>query len=684
MCQKRGRDLVSCNCGQCRVHRLARLPAAECQLSQLRALRFTRVARWFSLGWAFGQSQGNEDSHGPCSDTLSHYRGCMPERSFWQGELAQAPAQKDQTFSCTGHGLARGTTCHWKWGEWWAAYLSFTATLDAGPTIAVFPSQDTAHRPENVWLPVSSVGNPQHALWRCSSTWFMSTMPAVPEERRHWTPHAGCFERLPGCAQTYLERSVDEVGGECSKWNAWQHDEKSGLLRFLGIWSGFASSVSYAVMWDLPWHAQHDFFPGRLPGTTAEGFYKYREPLLIMALSWISGAHSIAARACHRKQDRFSCLYHVKRCQERFAQALIILDACMTEDKFVLDMLRNQRKMLNSALECDAVNLMPLPRAEVGNASTRNDMIITMRNLDSQITSMSMAAEPEAAIHQLSSSSRLILEQAGASPSAADIAGCELCLGSIRNKLHDASLRVQVRYFMEVIRLSAVKIAVSATADGTYGTQNMQNRLATLHMCFQILHVDVSLKRLRAAAKRLQWSWQLEEAEALLEEHGLQSSGLNGQTWWGVSRQANYGKISMPLLSVCLWKLCQGTPIATRQSVEGPACKKQRAFAVKSQGLRPIWISKTWGILCPRHPNTSQHIEITSASRSHTRCTTSMTQWDTPLLHQWCFLGVLLHAILRHPAWWGFPMDFPWSKLALPEKVSKCSFPVYFMNPLLR
>ena len=315
-------------------------------------------------------------------------------------------------------------------------------------------------------------------------------------------------------------------------------------------------------------------------------FYKYREPLLIMALSWISGAHSIAARACHRKQDRFSCLYHVKRCQERFAQALIILDACMTEDKFVLDMLRNQRKMLNSALECDAVNLMPLPRAEVGNASTRNDMIITMRNLDSQITSMSMAAEPEAAIHQLSSSSRLILEQAGASPSAADIAGCELCLGSIRNKLHDASLRVQVRYFMEVIRLSAVKIAVSATADGTYGTQNMQNRLATLHMCFQILHVDVSLKRLRAAAKRLQWSWQLEEAEALLEEHGLQSSGLNGQTWWGVSRQANYGKISMPLLSVCLWKLCQGTPIATRQSVEGPCVQKTASICSKISGSK--------------------------------------------------------------------------------------------------
>ena len=171
----------------------------------------------------------------------------------------------------------------------------------------------------------------------------------------------------------------------------------------------------------------------------------------------------------------------MKRCQERFAQALIILDACMTEDKFDLNLLRTQRKMLNFALECDAVNWIPLHLAEVENASTRNDMIITMRHSDSQIPSMAMAAEPETAIHQLSSSSRLILEQAGATDRAADIAGCELCLGSIRNKLYDASLRVQVRYFMEAIRLFAVKIAVSATADDNYGKQN---RLANSRGCF--------------------------------------------------------------------------------------------------------------------------------------------------------------------------------------------------------
>lgn len=54
-----------------------------------------------------------------------------------------------------------------------------------------------------------------------------------------------------------------------------------------------------------------------------------------------------------------------------------------------------------------------------------------------------------------------------------------------------------------------------------------------------------------------------------------------------------------PFVSLSLEALPRRTPIATRQSVEGPACKKQRAFAVKSQGLSPIRISKT-----PRHPNT--------------------------------------------------------------------------------
>ena len=92
---------------------------------------------------------------------------CRSEASgkvSWVGRQQHITAQKDQTFPCTGHGLPRRTTCHSKWGEWWAAYLSFTATLDAGPTITVFPSQDTTHRPENIWLPVSLVGNPQHAI----------------------------------------------------------------------------------------------------------------------------------------------------------------------------------------------------------------------------------------------------------------------------------------------------------------------------------------------------------------------------------------------------------------------------------------------------------------------------------------------------------------------------------------
>ena len=78
--------------------------------------------------------------------------------------------------------------------------------------------------------------------------------------------------------------------------------------------------------------------------------FKYREALLIMALSWISRAH------CSKSLPSEARPVLMKRCQERFAQALIILDACMTEDKFVLNLLRTQRKMLNFALECDAVN----------------------------------------------------------------------------------------------------------------------------------------------------------------------------------------------------------------------------------------------------------------------------------------------------------------------------------------
>ena len=81
-----------------------------------------------------------------------------------------------------------------------------------------------------------------------------------------------------------------------------------------------------------------------------------------------------------------------------------------------------------------------------------------------------------------------------------------------------------------------------------------------------------------------------------------------------------------PFVSLSSEVLLSSTPIATRQSVEGPVGKRQRVFAVQTGGLSILLViirkARKTRVTQNSVPKTSQHIANYS---SHTRCTTSMT-----------------------------------------------------------
>eukprot|EP00933_Yihiella_yeosuensis_P020351 TRINITY_DN16328_c0_g1_i1.p1 TRINITY_DN16328_c0_g1~~TRINITY_DN16328_c0_g1_i1.p1 ORF type:complete len:365 (+),score=69.86 TRINITY_DN16328_c0_g1_i1:363-1457(+) len=298
------------------------------------------------------------------------------------------------------------------------------------------------------------------------------------------------------------------------------------------------------------------------------GSYHYYEPLLILCLSWLSESHSIAARDHHRKNELQSSQHHLQCCRNYFVQMLTVLDLCVADSKFTLEALRTQRKMLNAALESDALEMIKseLPKENVtrpGTKSTSSKIVMVavaeaaegaeaagaagaaaptamttaattvttaamattlekaalkqqvlsnLRDLDMQIASMAWASEPDAAVHQLSSSVRLILKQAsGEGPSKADLADSEQRLVTIRDHLGNSSLRVKVRYYIECIRFAMAKISALSA-------QMNRGNTWLLRISFLITTVHCKVHQILKIARQLNWSWQISELSDILEQ----------------------------------------------------------------------------------------------------------------------------------------------------------------------
>ena len=270
---------------------------------------FTRVARLFSLGWPFGQSQGNEDSHWPCSDTLFHHRGCMPERSFWQGELGG---------KATAHNSTEGSNIplHWSWPA-----KKDNMPFKVGGVVGSLPQfyRNIGRRANHYCLPFSG-HNSQARKHLASSvlSWKSSTCHMTLLYYLVHVHHA-CRSRrkmaLDSSRGMFWAPSWmrSDVFGVVSRWSWWRMFKPNCLATW---WKQWATSISWNTGRICVFCFVCSYVRPAMPSTISfledclqqlqNNCFKYREALLMMALSWISRAHSIAARACHRKQDRFS------------------------------------------------------------------------------------------------------------------------------------------------------------------------------------------------------------------------------------------------------------------------------------------------------------------------------------------------------------------------------------------